>query len=123
MPIIACKNCGMKIQVPAGGRRLCGCGTWLSGDDAPTVSDVAEHLLVKHHSAVELVDRAERAGLVERALDAHDRRVARLRLTPEGHAVLRRLTEAHLDELHRLGPVVAQLTRRRHPSTPPSEQR
>lgn len=92
-------------------------------DEPATVTDVAEHLLVKHHSAVELVDRAERAGLVERALDDHDRRIARLTLTPAGHAVLGRLTEAHLDELHRLGPVVAQLTERRRPTTAPSEQR
>lgn len=32
------------MQVPVGGRRLCGCGSWLSGDDtsAPTVSPVNE---------------------------------------------------------------------------------
>src|SRR5262249_44937576 len=34
MPNIRCKNCGLLVQVPAGGRRLCGCGAWLSGDDA-----------------------------------------------------------------------------------------
>jgi MoxR-like ATPase len=33
MPNIRCKNCGLMVQVPAGGRRLCGCGTWLSADD------------------------------------------------------------------------------------------
>src|SRR5947209_19720638 len=27
-----CHTCGLTVQVPAGGRRLCGCGTWLSGD-------------------------------------------------------------------------------------------
>src|SRR5262245_18799137 len=35
MPNIRCKSCGLLVQVPAGGRRLCGCGAWLSGDDAP----------------------------------------------------------------------------------------
>src|SRR5262249_38044748 len=29
-------SCGLLVQVPAGGRRLCGCGAWLSADDAPT---------------------------------------------------------------------------------------
>src|SRR5947209_7229484 len=33
MPSIRCKNCGLLVQVPAGGRRLCGCGAWLSGDE------------------------------------------------------------------------------------------
>jgi MoxR-like ATPase len=32
MPSIRCKNCGLLVQVPPGGRRLCGCGAWLSGD-------------------------------------------------------------------------------------------
>src|SRR5436190_90484 len=48
---------------------------------APSVSDVAAHLLLKHHSAVELVDRAERAGLVHRVADPDDQRVVRLALT------------------------------------------
>jgi MoxR-like ATPase len=41
MPNIRCKNCGLMVQVPAGGRRLCGCGSWLSGDE-PQVAEVAE---------------------------------------------------------------------------------
>ena len=36
-------------------------------DGDPTIGDVAEHLLLRHHSAVELVDRAERAGLLRGA--------------------------------------------------------
>src|SRR5215469_2927015 len=35
MPNIRCKTCGLLVQVPAGGRRLCGCGAWLSGDESP----------------------------------------------------------------------------------------
>jgi MoxR-like ATPase len=43
MPNIRCKTCGLSMQVPAGGRRMCGCGTWLSGDDdAPPVEPVVE---------------------------------------------------------------------------------
>src|SRR5262245_25540953 len=32
MPAIQCRNCGLMVQVPEGGRRLCGCGAWLSSD-------------------------------------------------------------------------------------------
>jgi MoxR-like ATPase len=43
MPNIRCRNCGLNVQVPAGGRRLCGCGAWLSGDEVvPVVEPVLE---------------------------------------------------------------------------------
>jgi MoxR-like ATPase len=42
MPNIRCKNCGLLMQVQAGGRRLCGCGAWLSGDDVDVVEAVPE---------------------------------------------------------------------------------
>jgi DNA-binding MarR family transcriptional regulator len=68
----------------------------------PTISDVSGYLLLRHHSAVELVDRAESAGLINRAADRTDRRLVRLRLTPKGRAVLVQLTRAHLAELSRI---------------------
>jgi DNA-binding MarR family transcriptional regulator len=70
----------------------------------PSVGDVAAHLLVRHHSAVELVDRAERAGLIRRTADAVDQRIVRLELTADGDARLRALAAAHLEELSRLRP-------------------
>jgi MoxR-like ATPase len=33
MPSVQCPNCGLVVQVPAGGRRSCGCGTWLAADE------------------------------------------------------------------------------------------
>jgi len=69
---------------------------------APSIGEVAEHLLLRHHSAVELVDRAVRAGLLERVADEADHRVVRLRLTGAGDAKLTALTTAHLEELSRL---------------------
>jgi MoxR-like ATPase len=33
MPNIRCKNCGLLVGVPSGGRRLCGCGAWLGSDE------------------------------------------------------------------------------------------
>ena len=70
----------------------------------PTIGDVASHLMLRHHSAVELIDRAQGAGLVERELDPHDHRAVRLRLTRDGSARLAALTTQHLDELRRLEP-------------------
>jgi len=73
------------------------------GTEPPTVGDVAEHLLLQHHSAVGLVDRAEDAGLVRRTSDAKDHRVVRLSLTPRGRKHLEVLSAEHLEELSRLG--------------------
>jgi DNA-binding MarR family transcriptional regulator len=77
----------------------------------PSVGEVAEHLLLRHHSAVELVDRAERAGLVRRVTDVCDHRVVRLELTPKAEARLAELAAAHLEELSRLRPMFEGLWR------------
>src|SRR5438105_5617890 len=44
MPPVQCQNCGLIVQVPDGGRRLCDCGTWLAADEVPVVveADVPE---------------------------------------------------------------------------------
>jgi DNA-binding MarR family transcriptional regulator len=75
----------------------------------PTIGQVADYLLIRHHSAVELVDRIEEAGMITRVRDAHDQRVVRLRLAPRGTAVLESLTSAHLEELERLTPLFESL--------------
>jgi DNA-binding MarR family transcriptional regulator len=74
------------------------------GSEGPTIGDVADHLLLKHHSAVELVDRCERAGLATREHDAGDHRRVLVSLTAAGEDVLRRLSEVHEDELTSLAP-------------------
>lgn len=79
------------------------------GDAGPTVGQVAEHLLVRHHSAVELIDRCERAGLVQRSRDGSDHRVVRLRLSSKGEQLLADLSGAHLEELSRLTPLFEAL--------------
>lgn len=78
----------------------------------PSIGDVADHLLLRHHSAVELVDRAEHAGLVSRVTDDEDHRVVRLHLTAAGDEKLRVLAAAHLEELSRLRPSFESLWRR-----------
>jgi DNA-binding MarR family transcriptional regulator len=75
-------------------------------DGHPTIGDVADHLLLRHNSAVELVDRAERAGLVRREADTEDHRIVRVRLTASGARRLATLSAAHLEELKRLAPEV-----------------
>ncbi|MBO0845292.1 MAG: MarR family transcriptional regulator [Nocardioides sp.] len=70
-----------------------------------TISQAADYLLIRHHSAVELIDRCERAGLVERSRDRDDHRVVRLRLSAAGEQLLADLSEAHLEELSRLTPL------------------
>ena len=70
----------------------------------PTIGDVAHSLLLRHNSAVELVDRAEGSGLVRRRQDRNDHRVVRLALTARGAETLRRLTAVTLEELDRLSP-------------------
>jgi DNA-binding MarR family transcriptional regulator len=75
----------------------------------PTIGDLAQALLLRHHSVVELVDRAVRAGLVHRTPDRDDRRSVRVRLTPVGSRRLGDLSAAHLEEIRRLGPALAAL--------------
>jgi DNA-binding MarR family transcriptional regulator len=75
----------------------------------PTIREVAESLLLRHHSAVELVDRAAAERLVERRADSKDHRLVRLVLTRVGSDKLRRLSRLHLDELRRLSTALRSL--------------
>jgi DNA-binding MarR family transcriptional regulator len=88
------------------------------GDEPPTVGDLAGYLLLRPHSTVELVDRAEIAGLVQRTRDPADGRVVRVRLTPEGDQILQRLTRAHLERLHELATVLDEFVTRHEDSRP-----
>ena len=68
----------------------------------PTIGEIADYLLLRHHSAVGLVDRAEVAGLVRRTRSDDDHRVVRLQLTEDGTSRLQALASLHLEELDRL---------------------
>jgi DNA-binding MarR family transcriptional regulator len=78
----------------------------------PTIGDIASYLLLRPHSTVELVDRAEAAGLVERVPDENDGRIVRVRLTRTGDRIVQQLTRAHLDRLHELATVLDELVTR-----------
>jgi len=75
-------------------------------DRRVTINDLAQQLLIKHNSAVELVDRLVREGLVVREPSIADRRKVELRLTSRGRAVLAKLARMHRAELQRIGPLL-----------------
>jgi DNA-binding MarR family transcriptional regulator len=77
----------------------------------PTVGDIADHLVLRHHSAVGLIDRAAADGLVRRVADPESRSVVRVALTRKGIARLDALSEAHLRELAHLAPAMGTLWR------------
>jgi DNA-binding MarR family transcriptional regulator len=74
--------------------------------EGPDVGKLASHLLIRHHSAVGLVDRLAAHGLVERTRGSEDRRHVRVRLTTVGEEKLARLASEHRAELRNSGPVL-----------------
>lgn len=79
--------------------------------DGPTIGEVADYLVLRHHSAVGLVDRAVTAGLVKRVRDPISNSVVRVTLTPAGTDRLEALAETHMQELAHLGPTIRTLWR------------
>jgi len=78
------------------------------GRDAITINELAQQLLIKHNSAVGLVDRLEAEGLVRRQAGAKDRRKVDILLTPKGTRVFERLAATHHAELARIEPQLRQ---------------
>lgn len=72
-----------------------------------TVRELAERLQLRHHSVVELVNRAQDQGLVGRTTHPGDARAVRVVLTAGGEEILGRLGALHRDELRRMGGVLA----------------
>lgn len=79
------------------------------GPAGPTIGELAEYLVLRHHSVVELIDRAARAGLVERVGDEEDHRVVHLRLSERGERAIEQLSRLHLEEIRRLAPLLGSL--------------
>lgn len=92
--------------------------------DWALVGELAECLVLRHHTAVELTSRCEVAGLVMRERDEGDRRKVRVRLTPSGRRIVERVARAHGQELEQLldhlGQVLAQ---QRPPLKAPARKR
>lgn len=73
------------------------------------MGDIAAYLVLRHHCAVEVVDRAEAAGLVRRSPDPDDVRLVRVRLTRRGDQLVNDLAKARLGELRKLAIVLSEL--------------
>jgi DNA-binding MarR family transcriptional regulator len=70
----------------------------------PRIGEVAERLQIRHHSAVELVNRLAAGGYIRRRTSGFDRREVLIALTPKGEKVLRELSLHHRQELRAAGP-------------------
>jgi len=80
-----------------------------AGAGQATVGYVADRLILKPHSASELIHRLEVLGLIVRRTVAEDRRRVILALTDHAEALLTDLSATHRDEIQRLKPLLLDL--------------
>jgi DNA-binding MarR family transcriptional regulator len=78
----------------------------------PTIGELASRLLIRHNSAVELVNRLAEQGSVKRVTADEDHREVMLRLTHKGETLLHNLSVAHHDELREGGPELMKTLRK-----------
>jgi DNA-binding MarR family transcriptional regulator len=67
------------------------------------IQTLADRLALKHHSAVELVDRLEQRGFVKRTRSREDRRQVLVSLQSKGQKVLERVVQQRISELRATG--------------------
>jgi DNA-binding MarR family transcriptional regulator len=72
-----------------------------------TVQTLAERLLLKHNSTVELIDRLEKRGYVRRRRSSNDRRRVLVELLPRGEQLVERVARQRLTELRAGGKALA----------------
>ena len=82
------------------------------GRDHVSVSELAERLQIKHHSAVGLLDRLVAEKLVSRTASPEDRRRVHIRLTARGEKILGDLVAEHREQLRHIGTEISQLLQR-----------
>jgi DNA-binding MarR family transcriptional regulator len=73
-----------------------------------TISILAERMALKHHSAVELVDRLEKHGWVRRDRSNRDRRQVLVSLLPRGTRLLEKVARERIGELRASGKTLAK---------------
>ncbi len=81
----------------------------------PTIGEAAQELHIRHHSAVELAQRAETTGLIRRERDTDDHRRLHLELTDHGRHQLETLTRAHLPRIQALAGILDHVLQRPGP--------
>jgi DNA-binding MarR family transcriptional regulator len=74
-----------------------------------SIGDLARYMLIRHHTAVGLVDRMVKLKIVSRSVDPSDRRRVLLALTAQGERRLRRLYQIHVHELRTMGPTLTKM--------------
>ena len=72
------------------------------GEEA-TIRALADRLALKHHSAVELIDRLELHGYVRRSRSRDDRRRVLVSLLPRGEKLLEQVARHRIGELRASG--------------------
>ena len=82
-----------------------------AGQEGASVGDVARFLLIRHHTAVELMNRMARLKLISRGADPADARRVLVNLTTKGEQKLRALSRIHLTELRAASPVLSKILR------------
>ena len=82
-----------------------------SGPAPASVGDLARFLLIRHHTAVELVNRMAKLGLLSRVVDAEDGRRVLVQLTKKGEQKLRSLSRIHIEELRSVSPALGKILR------------
>ncbi len=83
----------------------------------PRIAYLAERLQLQHHSAVELVDRLVKRGLIERSRGDEDRREVHVKLTTRGERMLKDLTLHHREELRTAAPALVTALKKAMVST------
>jgi DNA-binding MarR family transcriptional regulator len=78
----------------------------------PRIRDIANRMVVQHHSAVELIDRLEAGGFVRRERAEDDRREVLVELTQKGERVLAELALHHHEQLLGAAPALVAALRR-----------
>jgi len=80
-----------------------------TGEEPMTISELADCLLIKNHSAVGLVARLVERRLVTRTPSPIDRRRILLRLTPEADLLVEKVTSTNMRELSASLPIFRDL--------------
>jgi DNA-binding MarR family transcriptional regulator len=70
-----------------------------SSPNGLTISELSERLQVRHHSAVNIVDRLVESKLITREAGETDRRQRRVQLTAKGEKLIEDLASVHHKEL------------------------
>ncbi len=74
----------------------------------PTVGNLAERLGIRHHSAVELIDRLEKRGLIRRQRSTLHRSFVFIYITPKGESKLRKIVASRKQELKKARPILVK---------------